>query len=287
MVQSEAIKRIEVREATEGWFWKAVSGVLATALAAIAVQAHGQLAKANEPASTAMVEQLQARVAMLEAAQKAPQLAPVMQADPAVAARLDRIEGRLTAIDEVDDWEEAARLGIARALASKGTGFSPKQEAHLAATIVREARAAHVDPLLVTSVMQVESGFNPYAVSNVGAVGLMQLMPATAGWVAKDDPTPPRGGHLFDLEKNVHLGCQYLAALIRQFGSVDRALVAYNMGPAAARKALSGPRAQALLAGYPRNVTSIYKRLLASGQPRPESKTLAAISRVERATDER
>lgn len=280
MVRGEALKGVEVREPAEGWYWKAISGVLAAALAAIAVQSQAQLGA--QPEQTAQVEQLQARLSTLEAAVKAP-----AQPDPKLTSRIDRVEARLAAIDEVDDWDEAARLGIAKVIASRRLGFTPKEEAHLAATIVREAHDAGVDPVLVTSVMQVESGFNPYAVSQVGAVGLMQLMPNTAGWLSKGEAVPTQGGHLFDLERNVHLGCQYLATLIHQFGSVDRALVAYNMGPSAARKALAGPRAHALLAGYPRAVENARRHLLALQQPTPEPHAVAAVARVERQTNRR
>lgn len=85
------------------------------------------------------------------------------------------------------------------------------------------ATAFGVPVELVEAVIQVESGWNPYAVSNKGAAGLMQLMPATA----------MRFGvrNRFDIEDNVRGGVAYLAWLIRLFrGDLRLALAAYNAG---------------------------------------------------------
>jgi soluble lytic murein transglycosylase-like protein len=85
------------------------------------------------------------------------------------------------------------------------------------------ASAFGVPAELVDAVIQVESGWNPYAVSNKGAAGLMQLMPATAA----------RFGvrNRFDIEDNIRGGVAYLAWLIRLFrGDLRLALAAYNAG---------------------------------------------------------
>lgn len=76
---------------------------------------------------------------------------------------------------------------------------------------------------LVDAVIQVESGWNRYAVSNKGAVGLMQLMPATALRFGVRDR--------FDVEDNIRGGVAYLAWLLRLFqGDLRLALAAYNAG---------------------------------------------------------
>jgi soluble lytic murein transglycosylase-like protein len=101
--------------------------------------------------------------------------------------------------------------------------------AGLAAAILEEATAAGLDPLLVLAMIEVESGWDPGAVSRRGARGLMQLRPATLASEAResgldgDDPHHP--------EVNVRAGIRYLARLVRQFGDDDLALVAYNTGP--------------------------------------------------------
>src|SRR6266849_1032144 len=76
---------------------------------------------------------------------------------------------------------------------------------------------------LVEAVIQVESGWNPYAVSSKGAAGLMQLMPATARRFAVPDR--------FNIEANIRGGVAYLAWLIRLFnGDLRLAVAAYQVG---------------------------------------------------------
>ncbi len=89
-----------------------------------------------------------------------------------------------------------------------------------------EARAAGVDPVLVKSVMLVESNFNPRAVSRKGARGLMQLMPDTARRFGVSDR--------HDAGQSIRAGVRYLAALLEQFkGDVSLALAGYNAGEGA------------------------------------------------------
>lgn len=92
-----------------------------------------------------------------------------------------------------------------------------------------EAAAAGLNPALVCSVVRAESRFHADAVSSRGAVGLMQLMPDTADWIAKrlGLATPD----LYDPETNLRLGTWYLRYLVDRYGRVDLALAAYNAGP--------------------------------------------------------
>ena len=87
------------------------------------------------------------------------------------------------------------------------------------------ARRHEVDGLLLASIIEAESGFNPRAVSPRGALGLMQIMPATAGIQTLDETLDPA--------VNIELGARYLAGLMRRFdGDVALALAGYNAGPA-------------------------------------------------------
>ena len=85
------------------------------------------------------------------------------------------------------------------------------------------ASAFQVPVELVDAIIQVESGWNPYAVSSKGAAGLMQLMPLTALRFGVEDR--------FDIEENIRGGVAYLAWLIRLFrGDLRLAVAAYQVG---------------------------------------------------------
>lgn len=125
--------------------------------------------------------------------------------------------------------------------------------------IENAALSASVEPNLLRAVIVVESGFNSRAVSKRGAVGLMQLMPATASRFGVSNPYDPR--------QNIHGGAQYLKFLIDRFGqNVRLALAAYNAGEEAVeRNGGQIPPFTETMAYVPR-VLRIYQMLTA--QPR-------------------
>ncbi len=82
-----------------------------------------------------------------------------------------------------------------------------------------------VDPLLVRLLVDQESGYNPWALSPVGAMGLTQLMPQTAWAMGVNDPWDP--------EQNLEGGIRYLSIQLDRYQSVELALAAYNAGPGA------------------------------------------------------
>jgi soluble lytic murein transglycosylase-like protein len=83
-------------------------------------------------------------------------------------------------------------------------------------------------PALIDAVIRTESGYRPRAVSRVGAIGLMQLMPRTALSVGVTDAFDPR--------QNVLGGARYFKKQLDRFGSVALAAAAYNAGPARVAK---------------------------------------------------
>jgi soluble lytic murein transglycosylase len=98
--------------------------------------------------------------------------------------------------------------------------------------IIDYSRIHQLNPALVSAMVFVESGFNPEAESHKGAVGLMQVMPATGQWVAQQlvwrDFTVT---DLKDPAKNLRIGIWYLAYLKRNFRQNDNlALASYNAG---------------------------------------------------------
>lgn len=100
--------------------------------------------------------------------------------------------------------------------------------------VIREEAARNdLDPALVAAVINAESGFVADSRSGSGAVGLMQILPSTAEWVAaqEDRPSPPPRD-LEDPETNIAYGTHLLAYLRDEFGSIPLALAAYNAGAA-------------------------------------------------------
>lgn len=95
-----------------------------------------------------------------------------------------------------------------------------------------------IDPYLVAALIRHESLFLPNAVSPVGAVGLMQLMPSTAKDIARKRHIPePSRSDLFDPETNIRFGIFYLAERIQEFkGDYFPAVCSYNAGPGAVKK---------------------------------------------------
>lgn len=98
-------------------------------------------------------------------------------------------------------------------------------------TIRREAARQGLDPALVAAVIKRESDWVPDARSERGAVGLMQLLPSTAEFIATHDdrPSAPPSG-IDRPEVSIAYGTWYLAYLMRRFGSTEAALAAYNAG---------------------------------------------------------
>jgi len=110
--------------------------------------------------------------------------------------------------------------------------ITPPEARKLAKVIVDECSTYELDPYLILAVIQTESNFTPKAVSPRGAVGLMQVMPKTGEYVAKDRGLSYKGiSSLYDPFLNVKLGIHYLSFLTDQFDSVENALAAYNYGP--------------------------------------------------------
>ena len=103
-----------------------------------------------------------------------------------------------------------------------------KEERQLQPIIVAAANRHKVDSALVKAIILAESGYNPRAVSKVGARGLMQLMPRTAKSLGVTDS--------FNPEHNINAGVRYFKKLLNQFGDVKLALAAYNAGGRNVRK---------------------------------------------------
>lgn len=129
--------------------------------------------------------------------------------------RVDRRTGKLV-----------RNVSPSAALARGGT-FAPipAPPARITELVEKSAQAHGVDPLLVHSVIQVESNYNQHAVSSKGAEGLMQLMPGTSRQLGI--------GNTFDPAQNIEAGVRYLRQLQEIYKDDRLALAAYNAGPGA------------------------------------------------------
>lgn len=124
---------------------------------------------------------------------------------------------------------EQTRLELARLSTVLDNSKRYHIPADLAAKIYDVALAEGIEPRVAFSLVSVESDFAHNAISPVGALGLTQLMPSTARFF---DPSVNRTD-LFDPETNLRIGFRFLKELIGKYdGNVDRALHAYNRGPA-------------------------------------------------------
>jgi len=91
--------------------------------------------------------------------------------------------------------------------------------------VQRAAKRNGVPAALVHALIKAESNNNPKAVSPAGAVGLMQLMPATAAGYGVENREA-----LFDPATNVNVGTRHLKRLLKKYKNIHRALIAYNAG---------------------------------------------------------
>lgn len=116
-----------------------------------------------------------------------------------------------------------------------------RQAAALTRTIVDESQDYGLDPVFVMAVIATESNFNPLAVGGVGEIGLMQIRPETAEWIANKLGIPWIGATgLKNPVINVKIGIAYMAWLRSHMGPNSvKYISAYNMGPKAVRRLIA------------------------------------------------
>lgn len=110
---------------------------------------------------------------------------------------------------------------------SGSAGLNPAVPSQYAGLFLQAGARYGVSPSLLAAVAQAESGFNPGAVSPAGAIGLMQLMPGTAAGLGVDPHDPAQA---------IDGAARLLASNLRQFGSVELAVAAYNAGAGAVQR---------------------------------------------------
>ena len=162
--------------------------------------------------------------------------------------RVDHGSGRLIRTQlilprEIPTLEVIAREAGALAIVPVSKTFSTAK-ADVDVLVEKSAALHGVDPILAKSVLQVESNYNQYALSPKGAMGLMQLMPATAKQLGVMNA--------FDAKQNIEGGVKFLRYLKTKFDDDRLVLAAYNAGEAAVKK-------HGWIPPYPETIDYVYK----------------------------
>ena len=122
-----------------------------------------------------------------------------------------------------------------RSLSSRGSLDRARDIAHkanpldISPIIEKCAKEYDVNPYIIRAIIQIESSYNPNALSSSGACGLMQLKPSTARDMGIYD--------CWDPEKNIIAGTKYIKLMLTKFKNLDVALAAYNQGPGTVSRA--------------------------------------------------
>jgi soluble lytic murein transglycosylase-like protein len=170
--------------------------------------------------------------------QRLPPVCPAPSCEPGPAGFVERVDAQLE--ERMPSLEALERRTLAR-------------------TIVLESEAARIDPLLVLALIEVESAFDPAALSGRGARGLMQLREPTMRrelerhGLTFEDPLDP--------VSNVQAGVRYLRRLLDAFGREEVALMAYNAGPNRILGYMREGEIPQRFHAYPRRVRSEVRRL--------------------------
>ena len=170
---------------------------------------------------------------------------------PVPSANTASMKAARSAAAEVSQYygHESNQSANAKIVAANTHGHQASAD-EIDQSIVMAAARHNVDPNLVRAVVKVESNFNSNAVSNKGAMGLMQLMPKTARELRVKNP--------FDPQQNVDAGVRHLKYLLENYnGDVNLTLAAYNAGEGAVRRSAGVPH-YGETQDYVRRITKLY-----------------------------
>jgi soluble lytic murein transglycosylase-like protein len=157
--------------------------------------------------------------------------------------------GRKIYINTPETRPKAALPAPTASPTKAGNAAPPSSE--ISQLVEQTANRLQVDPQLVHAIIQVESEYDPKAVSPKGAMGLMQLIPETAQRFGVEDPFNPK--------QNIEGGVSYLRYLLDLFGGdLPRSLAAYNAGEGAVQR-YGGIPSYAETRNYVQKVTNLYQ----------------------------
>jgi soluble lytic murein transglycosylase-like protein len=189
---------------------KQVASILAIGAGILLVSSHRDASPAVERGSLATAGWIVPANAASENAQLVAKLDSAKAEGQLLSARLERAQLVIAF---------SARYGV---------------RADLAGLVFDAAKGEGIDPDLAFRLVKLESEFNPKAVSTAGAIGLTQVMPATARFFQKG----VRAEQLYEPSLNLRIGLRYLRTLLEEYkGNVNLALLVYNRGEVAVRDA--------------------------------------------------
>lgn len=131
-------------------------------------------------------------------------------------------------------------------------GIDKQLARDIAHSLILRAREHHRDPDLVLAIIDVESDFNPHAVSPTGALGLMQIMPSWKSALAIDKD-------LRDVDTSINYGLKILGTYEQMFSGLELALTAYNKGPSQVTADMRAGRPP--FNGYSESIMRTYARI--------------------------
>ncbi|MBR9805442.1 lytic transglycosylase domain-containing protein [bacterium] len=135
----------------------------------------------------------------------------------------DFLQAHLADTADFDDKFDAEVWMLSMASRMNRYRVSHDDKMHILKTVYREAKKAELQPDLVLAVMEIESAFNRYAISRVGAQGLMQVMPFWKNEIGRPDD------NLTNIDTNIRYGCTILKFYLnKEKGNMIRALARYN-----------------------------------------------------------
>jgi soluble lytic murein transglycosylase-like protein len=141
---------------------------------------------------------------------------------------IEAVQSRIRAIQVLIGEQDRSNEEFGEALKAAEGVKQSMAPADMQPFIQEASEKTGVPADLITAVIRTESGFNPGAISPVGAQGAMQLTPSTARALGVQNPFDPR--------ENILAGSEYLREQLARFGSREKAVAAYNAGPGAVQR---------------------------------------------------